>query len=116
MLFRDEESSKVATANTNIKKVNAALFVAKREPPASFTSSTPLKLKEHWNDHKYLLANEELPTRKANTIEWKKAPADSQAQMLAFYYHVRSSSVYGVYQDHCVCCRVSNCGWVLYMN
>ena len=99
MLCRDDMAMQINSANANIRKVNAALLIARRQPPPSFPVEAPLAIKDHFSEKAYLLASEDMSKKKADTISWKKDAPDSQAQMLAHYYYVRSSSctvnVYG---------------------
>lgn len=105
MLCREEQGNQVNSANSGIRKVNAALMVCDKEPPSSFPRVAPLSLKEHIIKNLHVLANEDLAKKKADSIAWTKDAADSQAQLIAHYYHVLSLSLLtcsGTDAYHCV--------------
>jgi hypothetical protein len=92
VLCRDDAGLVLNSANQNIRKVSAALLIAKREPPHFFPPVVPLDPREHYAKHANLLGSMDLKTLNAAAgLNWEQAPPNTQAQYLAFYYYVRSS-------------------------
>jgi hypothetical protein len=85
-----DKNGNCASANQNIRKVNAALYIASIEPPAFFGPEKPLDNREHYALHNNLLSGSELKTMSAEKISWAAAATNTQAQYLAFYYFVRT--------------------------
>jgi hypothetical protein len=80
----------VNSANAGIRKVSAAMLIVQHVPPPSFPRSTPLAIREHCEAHKHVLSTVELAKDTADNISWAKDAPDSQAQLVAHYYYVRS--------------------------
>jgi hypothetical protein len=90
LVCRDEQGVPVNNANAGIRKVNAALLIAKLVPPPEFPRLAPLAIREHCNANKHVLNTVELAKDTADNISWNKDAPDSQAQLAAHYYYVRS--------------------------
>jgi hypothetical protein len=89
---RENNSGVLNSANQSIRKVNAALVVAEMEPLECFRVQRPLAFKAHIEVHRHtVLKNYECPKGTAATLNFNRDAANTQAQMMAFYYYVRST-------------------------
>jgi hypothetical protein len=92
VLCSEEIQVTVNSANSQIRQVNAAMYVCAKVPPPTFRRVDPMRLKDHvkWNKGK-LLRKLEMPGGTANSMKWDSHPAGTQTQLIAHHYYVRTA-------------------------